>query len=64
MMYFEMVLEMAVACGAVYGADGDYHISEEFVPVDSLSLVQMFLVEYLLNLVLMLCFANLMTIYF
>lgn len=34
MMYFEMVLEMAVACGAVYYSDGDYRISEEFVPVD------------------------------
>lgn len=34
MMYFEMVLEMAMACGAVYHSDGDYRISEEFVPVD------------------------------
>ena len=34
MMYFEMVLEMAMACGAVYYSDGDYRISEEFVPVD------------------------------
>ena len=28
-MYFEMVLEMALACGAVYGHDGEYHVSEQ-----------------------------------
>lgn len=34
MMYFEMALEMAVACGAVYSSNGVYHISEEFIPID------------------------------
>ena len=33
-MYFEMVLEMALACGAVYGHDGVYHISIDSAPVD------------------------------
>lgn len=33
-MYFEMVLEMALACGAVYDSCGRYYISADFVPVD------------------------------
>ena len=33
-MYFEMVLEMALACGAVYGHDGEYHVSEQGSAVD------------------------------
>ena len=33
-MYFEMVLEMALDCGAVYGHDGEYHISEHEGAVD------------------------------
>jgi hypothetical protein len=33
-MYFEMVLEMALACGAVYDSCGRYYISADSVSVD------------------------------
>ena len=63
-MYFEMVLEMALACGAVYGHDGEYHVSEQDGAVDFFSSVQMFSVQCLLNSVLMLCFVILTMISF